>query len=270
MISARRVRALTRKDLLELVRSPQTLAPLIVVPLVFAVVLPVAVILLGASPALTSTVTGLQAFLDNLPAGIVPEGLGTDQTLVYAVLVFFLAPFFLIIPVMGASVIASSSIVGEKERRTIEGLLYTPVTDRELVLAKVLVSAVPSIAMTWMAFGVYTALVGVLAGPMMGGMFFPTPTWWVLMASVVPLVAFLATALVVAVSERSSTTQGAQSLSVLIVFPIIGLVVSQAMGVLMLDTGVALVAAGVLLVADVVAFALVSGRLHRERIVTRL
>ena len=87
---------------------------------------------------------------------------------------------------MVASTTASSSFVGEKERRTIEGLLYTPITDRELVLAKVLVSVIPSVLLAWAAFVVYTVLVNALGAPLMGGLFFPTWTWAIIIVVLVP------------------------------------------------------------------------------------
>jgi ABC-type Na+ efflux pump permease subunit len=179
-------------------------APLII-PLLFAVIIPTAVILLGNNAVLASSITGLQGFLDNLPDKVIPAGLSTTQTVAYAVIVYFMAPFFLIIPVMVASITASSSFVGEKERRTIEGLLYTPITDRELVLAKVLVSVIPSVLLTWASFLLYTVLVNALGAALMGGLFFPTWTWAVIILAMVPLVAFLATLLIVAISGRLGT-----------------------------------------------------------------
>lgn len=269
-IGRRRVVAVMRKDWLEVVRNKQVMSSLIVVPLVFAVVLPAAVILLGSSGILTSTIAGLQGFLDNLPAGVAPTDYTPDQTIVYAVIVYFLAPFFLVIPVMIASITASSSLVGEKERRTIEGLLYTPLSNRELILAKVLGSVIPAVALTWIAFIVYTALVGVLAAPMMGGLFFPTWTWAVLILLLVPLVGFLATSLIVAVSGRSTTMQGAQGTAMFVVFPILALVIGQATGIMLFNVTVALLAAVVLAVADLLAFMLVVAKFQREHIVTKL
>ncbi|WP_395243946.1 ABC transporter permease subunit [Agromyces sp. MMS24-K17] len=268
--SRRRVLALVRKDWRELARNRQALAPLVAVPLVFVVLLPTAVILLGANPAITSLVTGLQSFLDHVPAGAMPAGLDDGQAVVYAVVVFFLAPLFLVIPVMVASVTASSSFVGEKERRTIEGLLSTPLSDRELVLGKVLASMLLSVGIAWASFLVYAVLVNVLAWPSFGRVFFPTWTWAVVIGLLVPLVAFLATSLIVAVSGRSTTMQGAQGVAVLVVLPVLALVVGQATGVMLFDAGVALAAAGGLLVVDLAVFPLVARGFDRERIVTRM
>lgn len=269
-IGWRRVLAVMRKDWLEVVRNSQLLASLVIVPLIFAVVFPVAILLLGNSGILTSTVTGLQGFLDHFPAGVVPASYTTEQLVIYAVIVYFLAPFFLFIPVMTASITAASSLVGEKERRTIEGLLYTPLSNRELVLAKVLGSVIPAVALTWIAFVIYTVLVGVLGAPMMGGIFFPTWAWAVLIVLLVPLVSFLATSLIVAVSGRSTTMQGAQGTSMFVIFPVLALVLGQATGVMLFNVVVALVAAVVLAILDVLAFVLVVTKFQREQIVTKL
>ncbi|MDR1213108.1 MAG: ABC transporter permease subunit [Propionibacteriaceae bacterium] len=270
MIDWQRVWAVMRKDWLEVVRNKQLLTSLAIVPLVFAVLIPSAVVLLGGSGILTSTTGEWQGFLDNLPSGIVPAGYTADQTIIYTVIVFVLAPFFLIIPVMTASITASSSFVGEKERKTIEGLLYTPLTNRELVLAKVLGSVIPAVFLTWAAFILYATIVNLLGGPAMGGVFFPTWTWAVLVVVLVPLVGFLATSLIVAVSGRSSTMQGAQGAAMFIVFPILALIVSQATGLMLFDVPVALIAAAALVIIDLATFFFVVARFHRERIVTRL
>ena len=53
----------------------------------------------------------------------------------YIFLNYTFVPLFMIIPVMVASIIAANSVVGEKERKTLETLLYTPVTNREFLTA---------------------------------------------------------------------------------------------------------------------------------------
>lgn len=270
MIDRRRVAAIVRKDLREILRNPQLLAPLVAVPVIFVIVFPVAIILLGNSPAITASINGLGAFLENLPEGIVPTGFTEQQTIVYAAIVYFLAPMFLIVPVMFSSVIASSSFVGEKERRTLEGLLYTPITNRELVLAKVLVSVIPAVLVSWASFLIYAAIVNVLGNPIVGAAFFPTPTWILMILLLVPLVALLSTSLTVAVSGRATTMQGAQSIAVIIVLPVIGLVVSQATGLMLFDVPVVLAAIAVLAVVDLIVFLAVARTFQRERIITRL
>lgn len=265
-----RIATLVRKDLREVLRNKQALAPLFVVPLIFVVLFPSAIILLGSNPALLASVNGLGSFLDNLPPGAVPEGLSTEQSVIYATTVFFLAPMFLLIPVMVASITASSSFVGEKERRTIEGLLYTPLTDRELVLGKVLASVLLSVGLAWASFIVYTVIITVLGGLIMGGMFFPTATWIIMIALLVPLMSILATSLIVAASGRATTMQGAQGLVILVILPVLAIVVGQATGLMLFDIAVVLVACTVLVVVDVVVYFAVVRTLSRERILTKL
>ncbi len=58
-----------------------------------------------------------------------------------------LAPMLGMIVIIPASMIAANALVGEKEMNTLEPLLSTPLTDRELLLGKLLSSFVPSMAL---------------------------------------------------------------------------------------------------------------------------
>ena len=72
MINRQRIRALMRKDWRELARNKQAVAPLVIIPLLFAVIIPTAVIVLGNNAVLASSITGLRGFLDNLPDRVIP------------------------------------------------------------------------------------------------------------------------------------------------------------------------------------------------------
>ena len=61
------------------------------------------------------------------------------------------AGMFLLMPIAIASTAAAFSIVGEKQQRTLEPILATPITDRQLLLGKLLASAGPTILVTWAA-----------------------------------------------------------------------------------------------------------------------
>jgi ABC-2 type transport system permease protein len=93
----------------------------------------------------------------------------------------------------------------------------------------------------------------------------------VIILATVPLVAFLATCLIVAVSGRARTMQDAQGAAVLIMLQVImALLVAQSSGKLLLHVPNALLGSAILLVIDVALFKVVVGRFQRERIVTRL
>ena len=67
--------------------------------------------------------------------------------------------FYLLMPVMLASSAAALALVREKEQRTLEPILATPLRDRDLLLAKLIAAVVPALLVTWAA-----AVVGISAG----------------------------------------------------------------------------------------------------------
>lgn len=67
------------------------------------------------------------------------------------------AVLFLLMPVALSSTSAAFSIVGEKQQRTLEPILATPITDRQFLLGKLLAAGVPTLIVTWA-----TALVAVV------------------------------------------------------------------------------------------------------------
>src|SRR5438270_10520091 len=75
----------------------------------------------------------------------------------------FIATYFLIlfmlIPTVVPLTMAIYSVIGEKASRTLEPLLATPVGVGDLLFAKSLASTVPSVIVTWSAYGIYLATV---------------------------------------------------------------------------------------------------------------
>src|SRR5207245_7742954 len=75
----------------------------------------------------------------------------------------FIATYFLIlfmlIPTVVPLTMAIYSVIGEKASRTLEPLLATPVGVGDLLFATSLASTVPSVILTWAAYGIYLATV---------------------------------------------------------------------------------------------------------------
>jgi len=112
----RRIKAVCVKDLRELRRSRQAVLTTTFVPLIFIVMLP-AITILSASylpEGHASDTSSLEKFISNFPQDRFPEGLDGRQKYAYAMLVHMMAPFFLVIPVMVASVVAANSFAGER------------------------------------------------------------------------------------------------------------------------------------------------------------
>lgn len=58
-----------------------------------------------------------------------------------------ISPMIGVFAIIPASLIAANSLVGEREQNTLEPLLCTPLTDRELLIGKVLSSFIPSMGL---------------------------------------------------------------------------------------------------------------------------
>lgn len=150
-----------RKDWREISRNWQVILPIVVIPVMFSVILPV---LIAVIPSITtapgSSVAEFETMIKNLPNHVQDElaGMTDQQAMLYIMALYFFAPFFLIIPLMASSVIASDSFTGEKERKTIEALLATPISDSKLFLGKVLVSFIPSMMVTVASFIIFPLL----------------------------------------------------------------------------------------------------------------
>ena len=163
---------------------------------------------------------------------------------------------FLLIPVMCASIMGASSFVGEKEHKTLESLMYTPLSLRELFVAKVagtvLVSYLTALV-TVIAFGIVVDIGGLVY---FGHLIFPNLKWLILIFWVTPGVTVLGVAFMVRVSAKANTFQDAQQMAAFVVLPILLLVGGQATGLFLLDEPILL---GVGLLIAVIDFFLLRG-----------
>lgn len=240
-MNGRAIRAVIRKDLRVLRRSKPVLLPLILVPLVFNVLLPLLVGLGGPALIRDHAGSGVTDLLAQVSPALRAElaAFTPAQQPVALLGLYLLAPIFLIVPVMVSSVIGADSFAGEKERRTFEALAYSPITDRDLFLAKVAVAWVPAVLVSLVGFVVYGVTLNLAAWPVMGRLFFPNFTWVLLALWVAPGVAALALGATVLVSARVQTFQEAFQLGGVVVLPLILLVVGQASGVVFLGAALA-------------------------------
>jgi len=242
-VNWRAVKAIVRKDLTVVARSRGVLLPLILVPAIILVVLPALVVLAPTATGLpTTSLDDMERFMAAMPPGLQAKLAGLDDAQRWTVLalVYFLAPLYLIIPLMVSSVIAADSFAGEKERKTLEALLYTPTTDGELFLGKLLSAWLPAVGVALGGFVLYGLVANLTAWPVMGRLLFPNGMWLVLVIWVTPAVAGLGLGTMVLISGRVRGFQEAYQLGGAVVLPLVLLVVGQAAGVLYFSTGLVL------------------------------
>jgi ABC-type Na+ efflux pump permease subunit len=147
---------------------------------------------------------------------------------------------FLMLPILVASVIAADSFAGEKERKTLEALLYTPTTNRELFVAKLLSGWLAAIAVAWVGFVLYIVMANAAAWSQLHRIFFPNAMWLVLILWVVPAIAGLGVGAMVLASSRAQGFQDANQLSGLVILPVVALFYLQVAGVMYFNVIVAI------------------------------
>jgi uncharacterized membrane protein SpoIIM required for sporulation len=137
-----------------------------------------------------------------------------------------LVPFMLLIvgffPMSFSLVIALETFVGEKERKSLEPLLATPVTNTQLYVGKMLAAIMPPLATSYLGILVYTIGLIVAVG-------------WVISAELFVQILILSTiqgllmvAAAVVVSSQTNTVRSANLLASFIIVPVALLVQFEA------------------------------------------
>lgn len=230
----RRISAIAKKDLKEVTASKQVTVPMAIVPIVMCVILPAVILLVGLNVGIEAM--GNMGFLTKLIARYpVPAVFsGTLDRMLYVFLNYTFLPFFMIIPVLVSSIIAANSVVGEKERGTLETLLYTPVTNRELVVAKLLSSFVPAIIVTAAGFVGYFLVSNGIFWACRGMLIIRSVIWIPALLLLAPAVSLLGLSAALLVSMKAKTYMEAQQMSALVVVPFVVLLYAQVGGLFVL------------------------------------
>jgi ABC-2 type transport system permease protein len=252
-MNGRAIRAIVRKDISAITASTQMWLPMVIVSGLFVVVFPAAMMIVGMNVHFeqdADTMRLIQTFLGGIPDSAVKAqiaGFGTvGQQLVYLMLNYMLAPLFLIVPTMVTSLVAASSFVGEKEKKTLETLLFSPVREADLFTAKALSAFIPSMAISVGGFLLFALEFTLLGIPLFGRVVLPAPHWLPVVLWLSPALTLLVTFLNVLVSVKVKGFQEAQQVSVIVILPLIFLIYGQIGGIVFMGTAlVMLVGLGV-------------------------
>ena len=151
----------------------------------------------------------------NIPPEKLPEVVGA----------LFLIPllYFLMFPLVIPHSIAIYAIMSEKEQKSLEPLLATPLRTGELFLAKMLASVLPAVGITWVAFGLFLVVVQALLPQNVLGLAWQqfSPVWLMTLGLFAPLAATFMTLASMAIATRVSDLRTAQLLSSFAMLPIL-------------------------------------------------
>lgn len=271
----RSIWAITRKDLKEVRQNRAAWLPAIIIPVVFAILMPLLFSLMPQylpTEDLEREFGDIDVLMRNLPpaAAAIFEGLNIEQMFTVYMTGFLLAPLFLIMPLMFSAVVGADSFVGERERKTLEALLYAPTTDLELFLGKVLAAVIPATALSWLTYLVYIIVVNVASYGLFHRIWFPLPAWWPMIFWLTPAFALLGISATVLISSRVNTFMEAYQLSASLVVIVLGLVVGQMSGVLFLGVGTVILLGACIWIVDALLIHLGMRNFKRSSLIARL
>jgi len=259
-----KIQAIVEKEIADARKNRMILISMALIPtLLVAMVLGTAFIMLNVESA-------GEASLDEGELGMIPPELRSLDPL-HAFLIILNDQFmiyFLLIPMMMPVYIAAYSIIGEKETKSLEPLLATPVSTWELLLGKSLAAALPAVILTWLSFIVL--IIGsylIVPEPVFLAMI--RPVWLVGMALLSPLLALLSVFSGVIVSSRMNDPRAAQQVTGIFVVPIIALSLIAMAGKIFLSVWMVILGAAIILALDCLALYFAVKLFQRERILTR-
>jgi ABC-2 type transport system permease protein len=221
-----RIRTLVTKEFLDLARNRAALLPVVLVT-VLSLVLPFGIAVVV--PAMTGRGLGDDADLVKVSAVAGIHGDLSDDGHVQLFLFQQFLMLFLLTPITGAMALAAHAIVGEKQARTLEPLLATPVTTYELLTAKVIGALAPTLAISLAGLAIYFAGILLFGAPGVIGAMASARTF-VLIFLVAPAAALLSLQAAILISSRVNDARTAQQFGVLIILPLTAILVAQFTG----------------------------------------
>lgn len=179
----------------------------------------------------------------------------------------FLA-FFLLMPAYIPLSIATFSIIGEKQARTLEPVLAAPVRTVELLAGKAVAALVPGLLAGWLTYVAFAALASLVYGPRLLGVV-TDPSWLTGVFLLGPAVGLSSVVTGVIVSSRVNDPRVAQQIGGVIIVPIIGVTLVQATGSILVGASGYLLLAAIILVVSLVGLRVGVALFDREAILTR-
>ena len=255
-------RAVIRKDFHDVWDLKMARDTLLIVPLILVVAIPV-IFLTATVRVPLEHVNGIAGIMKLLPAEA--KSLDVRQASLYLMTNVLFPMLFLMIPLMVSSVSAASSFVGEKERGTLETLLLTPMSLKQIFKAKVFGCVLLSASVTAVSFAAFAVVVTV--GDILLRMpFFFSWSWLVLILLVAPSVTVFGVVFIVLISSKSRSYVEAVQTSGYIVMPLILLFLGEISGLFMLNALNLLLLSLVVILADCVLLHVTARSFQSEKL----
>jgi ABC-2 type transport system permease protein len=249
------------REWIETIRNRLLLSTIVIPPLILTVA---PIVLAGAigqralPPGLATQILGQKPEWAAFTPGELAGAFAVQQFLV----------FFLLMPAYIPLSIATFSIIGEKQAHSLEPVLAAPIRTVELLAGKAIAALVPGVLAGWATYVVFVALASVVYGPHLFGVV-TDPSWLAGVFLLGPAVGLASVVSGVIVSSRVNDPRVAQQIGGVIIVPIVGLVLAQASGTILVGAAGYAAMTVVVLVVALVGLRIGVRLFDREAILTR-
>jgi ABC-2 type transport system permease protein len=222
-----RIGALMFKDAADLARRPGATLPAF--GMAIAALVPAFFVVVGVPLLAGRGLADSDEFADAAQAAVarLPEIASlSGKALIEAYLFHQFALLLLLVPVVASMALATHAVISEKQARSLEPLLATPISTAELLAAKTFTPLLFAVLLMWTTLALYVATVYLVAEPAVWRTLLSARAF--LMFGVLgPLAALAALFLSVIVSSRVNDARSAQQLASLLILPITAAFVMQ-------------------------------------------
>jgi ABC-2 type transport system permease protein len=255
------VATVLRREWAETIRNRLLMSTILIPPVVLTI-----------APLALAGVVGNRALPPELATQVLvqrPEWVGFSAAeLAGAFAVQQFLAFFLLMPAYIPLSIATFSIIGEKQARTLEPVLATPIRTVELLTGKTIAALVPGVLAGWVTYVAFVLLASVVYGPHLFGVV-TDASWLVGVFILGPAVGLASVVAGVVVSSRVNDPRVAQQVGGIIIVPIVAITLLQATGTLLVGAAGYLLLAGIVLVVSLLGLRAGVALFDREAILTR-
>jgi uncharacterized membrane protein SpoIIM required for sporulation/ABC-type transport system involved in multi-copper enzyme maturation permease subunit len=230
---------LMRRELRDTLRDWRMITPIVILTLVFPVIM-------------TVTARAAQSFVNRFGTPLIGERL---------------IPFLLLIvgffPISFSLVIALETFVGERERKSLEPLLATPLTDGQLYLGKMLASMFPALMAAYLGISVYLLGLWVFRG------WTPSLSLLLQVLALTTVEGVVMVSGAVVVSSQATSTRAANLLASFIIIPMALLVQAESVIMFLAIYDVLWYIVLALIVVDVILIRMGLSLFNREELLGR-
>ena len=209
------------------------------------------------------------ATIDSSTPGSLFLGSQSESEKYLVLIIDSLLMFFVLIPAIIPTVIASYSFVGEKLNKSLEPLLATPTTDTELLMGKTLAIFIPSVLVTWISLLPAVIIVDLVTYPILGYYILPNMIWILGVFLVAPLFCILSVLVNVIISARVSDVRTSQQIGSIVVLPAIAFFIVALAGIVVLNDVYMLLFGAAILAIDLAVFYVALRVFQREEILVK-